>query len=140
MLLITHFSGESWVLVPSVTPDEAKTSTPSTVEPKIESTTPSLTLSTLSENITNEVTSSEEISPTEKIRETTIEPTSSEEEEEEGEGEEESSAEYIGVNTSTESEEDETTTETSETESINVNLTSSTLTQFGNHTNQSLIS
>lgn len=84
----------------------------------------------------------EEMPQTEKILETTLEPTSSEEVD--------NSDEYIAVTGSsseypTESEEDEedqTTIEpvdVAETEPTNINLTSSTITQFGNNTTHKLI-
>lgn len=129
------FPGESWVLVPSVTPSEAKTSTQSSVdttqtENKLAST-PLIPLATLSDNVTSEIVLEETFS-TEKFRETTFEPMSSEEQED--------SSEYIGVTGTSsedpfESEEDGTTTDNLETETININLTSSNLTLIGNDSN-----
>lgn len=130
------FSGDSWILVPSVTPSDTETSTQSsldtTFDTKTVSAAPLITLSTLSDNITNEITSGEEaeVESTEKIRETTLVPTSSEEEQED-------SSEYVGVTGASaeetaESDEDETTTTSAETETINFNLTSSTA--LGNNT------
>lgn len=142
LIIVTNhaFTGDSWVLVPSVTPNETKTSTQSTLDTTIESkvapSTVFTTLPSLSENITNEnIMEEEEMPQTEKVFETTLEPTSSEEVD--------NSDEYIAVTGSsseypTESEEDEedqTTMEpadVAETEPTNINLTSSTITQFGN--------
>jgi hypothetical protein len=132
--------GESWVLVASVTPDEAKlttTQTPpeTTLETRVASSEPLITTQTVFNNMTNEITTGEGEVSTEKLRETTPDPDSSEEEED--------SSEYIGVTGSsseepTESDEDEaTTTEPIEIDSPN-NKTStstsseSTLTQSGN--------
>ena len=125
------FSGDSWILVASVTPSDVKASTQltlnTTLETKIISSTPLITLSTTSDNITNEVEHSEETAATDKISETTLEPTSSEEQED--------SSEYIGVTGSSseypfESEEDETTT--IEPDETTYNITSPILTQPGN--------
>jgi len=124
-------------LVPSVTPSDASASTQSpldtstTLETRIISSTPLITLTTLSDNITNEITPVEEVAEsTEKIRITTLEPDSSEEVDD-------SSEEIVGVTDvsseePTESDEDETTTEPGEAEPLN--LTSSTLIQSGNNT------
>jgi hypothetical protein len=138
--------------VPSVTPSEYKASTPSsvdtTLESKITATTPLIALSTLSENLTMEVTSSEEIESTEKFRITTLNPSS---DEELGEqitvGEDIDDIDDITTEfpeTSSEeidSDEDETTdritTEYPETvEPFNVNLTTS---QLGNNKINSLL-
>lgn len=121
--------------MPSVTPSDVKAST--TLETKIISSTPLITHSTPSDNITNEVELSEETSSTDKILETTLEPTSSEELED--------SSEYIGVTGSSseypfESEEDESTTlENVEPDATNANLTSPILTQPGNISHSLLI-
>lgn len=127
-------SGDSWILVPSVTPSDVKASTEltqnTTLETKIISSTPLITLSATSDNITNEVELDEETAATDKIIETTFEPTSSEEQED--------SSEYIGVTGSSseypfDSEEDEATTiDNVEPDVTNVNITSPILTQPGN--------
>lgn len=125
-------SGESWILVPSVTPSDAKTSTESTLDTTVEVKTFSSSPVTLSPNLTIEVTSSEETVSTEKLGDTTLEPTSGEEIDD--------STEYGTSSEYPESgEEDETTTETAETEPININLTSSTIAQWGNETSQLLM-
>lgn len=116
----------------SVTPSDVKETTlETTTEVKTFSSTPLITLTTLSDNITNEITAGDEESSTEKIRETTLEPTSSEEMED--------SSEYIGVTGSSseyplESEEgdEDTTTDSLEADFANANLTLSTLTPPGN--------
>lgn len=135
------FLGESWILVQSVTPSDVKQETTqamldTTTETKMISSTPLITLTTLSDNITNEITSADEETSTEKIRETTLEPSSSEEIED--------SSEYIAVTGSSSEypsesdEEEETTTESLETDTDNSNLT--TLVSSGNvHTNHLLI-
>lgn len=102
-------------------------------------TTPSIALSTLSENLTIEVTSSEENVSTEKFRETTLNPSSNEESGEQitvGEEIDETISEPAGNSSEeVESGEEETTekmtTEYFETmEPLNVNLTTS---QLGNN-------
>lgn len=131
----------------SVTPSDVKDETTqaqldTTTETKSISSTPLITLTTLSDNITNEITEGDEELSTEGIRETTFEPTSSEETED--------SSEYIGVTGSSseyplesEEEEEETTTtmmDSPEANSANTNLTLSTLTPSGNvHTSHLLI-
>lgn len=143
LIIVTNhtFAGDSWILVPSVTPSEVKTSTQSalntTLEIKVAPT--QATLPMLPENITNEITLSGEMPATEKISETTLEPSSSEEVDD-------SSDELVAVTGSSseypteseEEEEDQTTIEpadVAETEPTNINLTSSTITQFGNKHN-----
>lgn len=114
--------------MPSVSPSEAKTTTQSsldtTFDTKTVPATPLITLSTLSDNITNEITLGEEEMTTDKYKETTLQPTSSEETED--------SSEFIGVTgTSSEEtleseEEEEAATTVADIEPINFNLTSST--------------
>jgi hypothetical protein len=151
LLLIKKVSGsaESWVLVPSVTPEEVKTSTQVSVDTTLESKvitttlgtkvvtlTPPVVHSTLSENLTIEVTSSEEDLSTEKIEETTLNQNSVEEQSEEQIKVGEDPETEIPENSSEEIEESEEeatermTTEYPETtETLNVNLTSP---QMGN--------
>lgn len=129
--------------MPSVTPDEFKTSTQSsvdtTLESKFVSSTPLIALSTLSDNLTIEVTSSEEVS-TDRLRETTLNPSSNEESGEEvtdpeivptiSYPEENNSSEEVGSGEEEEEATERFTTEYFETEEpFNVNLTTS---QLGN--------
>ena len=143
--------------MPSVTPEEAKTSTQSSVDATLESKvvtttlgtkvvtlTPPIEYSTLSEILTTEDSLSEEYFSTNKFRETTLNPASSEDS-----GEQITVGEDIDDNLSefpqTSSEEIEeiedeaterTTTDYPETEEpFNVNLTTS---QMGNNNNNSL--
>lgn len=120
-------SGDSWILVPSVSPSEATTTTQSSLDTthdtKTVSVTALMTFPTLSDNITNEIVSGEEVMTTDKYQETTLEPTSSEEMD--------GSSEYIGVTgTSSEEilgseEEGEASTTVADIKPININLTSS---------------
>lgn len=120
--------------------------TDTTLETKIIATTPSIALSILSDNLTIEVTSSEENVSTEIFRETTLNPSSNEESEEQitvGEDFEDLFTTFPDdLSEENGSGEEETTegmtTEYPETvEPFNVNLTTS---QLGNKTINSLLS
>jgi hypothetical protein len=113
-----------------VTPEEAKTSTQSSVDSTLESKvitttigtkvvtlTPPVVQSTLSENLTIEVTSSEEDASSEKFEETTVNPTSTED-----------SGEQIGVGEDLETEFPQTSSE--EVEEIEEEATERTTTEY----------
>jgi hypothetical protein len=123
------------VLVPSVTPDEAKATTTqapadTTPETRTASAEPLITPQTVSDDLTNEITPEGEVS-TERLRETTLDPSTSEEVVDE----EDASDEYVGVTGSSEEEEDESTTEPPEPFSPNNQTSTSSespLTTAGN--------